>query len=269
MYKNIKLVLAVTLSFLAVSLLSFRLSGGVITDLSFGAISSQTLLRPILYNANSNSATTDSSPGDAIALAGASRTRRAVRNAAVEVVTPSGRGSGTYFKIDGHHVVFTAAHVINGAPVVSIVGQNGEAVFGTVFLTAENVDMAIVLIPELNSRTPMRYKPADREDINDMVGEGVTYTGFPAHHDLLTIDGVIASEEDGNLVMHSYAWPGASGSGVFNMRGDFVGVIRAVDIGVWSYLAPPQLVEDMVWVAPSWGITRDEIRTHLRRRGSE
>lgn len=263
MFKNMKLVLAVTLSFLAVSLLSFRLSGGVITDLSIGSISTQALLRPILYNANDIGVGID----DTVALTGASRTRRDVRRAAVEVVTSSGRGSGTYFEIDGHHVVFTAAHVINGMPVVSIVGQNGETVFGTVFLTAENVDMAIVLIPELNSRTPMRYKPADREDINDMVGEDVTYTGFPSHHDLLTIDGVIASEEDGNLVMHSYAWPGASGSGVFNMRGDFVGVVRAVDVGVWSYQVPPQLVEDMVWIAPSWGITRDEIRTHLRRRG--
>jgi|TARA_R110002167_G_scaffold109949_2_gene280134 S1-C subfamily serine protease len=263
MFKNMKLVLAVTLSFLAVSLLSFRLSGGVITDLSIGSVSTQTLLRPILYNANNVGVSID----DTVALTGATRTRRDVRRAAVEVVTASGRGSGTYFEIDGHHVVFTAAHVINNMPVVSIVGQNGETVFGTVFLTAENVDMAIVLIPELNSRTPMRYKPAKREDINDMVGEDVTYTGFPSHHDLLTIDGVIASEEDGNLVMHSYAWPGASGSGVFNMRGDFVGVVRAVDVGVWSYQVPPQLIEDMVWIAPSWGITRDEIRTHLRRRG--
>jgi hypothetical protein len=129
--------------------------------------------------------------------------------------------------------------------------------------------MAVVLIPELNSRVPMKYKPAEREDIIDMVGEEVTYTGFPSHHDLLTIDGVIASEEDGNLVMHSYAWPGSSGSGVFDMRGNFVGVVRAVDVGVWSYQLPPQLVEDMVWIAPSWGITRAEIRTHLRRRGSE
>jgi hypothetical protein len=202
-----------------------------------------------------------------VVLAGAVKTRRQVRRAAVEVITPTGRGSGTYFEIDGRYIVFTAAHVTNGTPVVSIVGRNGETVFGTVFLTAENVDMSMILIPQLNSRTPMKYKPAKHEDINNMVGEDVTYTGFPSHHNLLTIDGVIASEEDGNLIMHSYAWPGASGSGVFDMSGKFIGVVRAVDIGVWSYHAPPQLVEDMVWIAPSWGITRNEIKAHLKRRG--
>ena len=81
------------------------------------------------------------------------------------------------------------------------------------------------------------------------------------------IDGVIASEEEGNLVMHSYAWPGSSGSGVFDMRGRFLGVVRAVDVGVWSYQMPPQLVEDMVWIAPAWDITKREIKEHLRMRG--
>ena len=97
----------------------------------------------------------------------------------------------------------------------------------------------------------------------------MTYTGFPAHHDLLTIDGTIASEEDGNLVMHSYAWPGSSGSGVFDMRGRFLGVVKAVDIGIWSRMVPPQLVEDMVWIAPAWDITKKEIKRHLRDRGQE
>ncbi len=267
MFNKTKLVLAVTLSFFAVSLLSFRLAGGELGQLSDVSINTETLLRPLLYNANANDA--EIGTEDTVALAGAARVRRQVRRAAVEVVTPMGRGSGTYFEIDGHHLVFTAAHITHGARVVEIKGRNGETVFGTVFLTAQDVDMAVVLIPELNSRTPMRYNPAEREDIINMVGEDVTYTGFPSHHDLLTIDGVIASEEDGNLVMHSYGWPGASGSGVFDMHGNFVGVVRAVDVGVWSYQLPPQLVEDMVWIAPSWGITRNEIRTHLRRRGSE
>jgi hypothetical protein len=260
MFKKTKLVLAGALSFLAVSLLAFRLGGGSLPHVS---IDTETLMRPLLYNAND----TDISMEGVVVLAGAAKIRRQVRRAAVEVITPMGRGSGTYFEIDGQHLVFTASHVTNGTPVVSIVARNGESVFGTVFLTAEIVDMSVILIPKLNSRTPMKYKPAKREDIINMVGEEVTYTGFPSHHDLLTIDGTIASEEDGNLIMHSYAWPGASGSGVFDMNGNFIGVVRAVDVGVWSYQVPPQLVEDMVWIAPSWGITHKEIKAHLRRRG--
>lgn len=263
MGKKIKTVLAGTLTLGMVGLGVASYNGGIghmpLPD------QAEDFLRPILYNANA----VDDDIETAVEETSAARVRRQVRNAAVEVITPMGRGSGTVFEIDGKWLVFTAAHVVNDMPVVQVAGRNGETVFGTTILTAMHVDMAIILIPEMNSRSPMRYNPAEREDIDDMVGTEVTYTGFPSHHDLLTIDGVVASEEDGNLVMHSYGWPGASGAGVFDMRGRFLGVVRAVDIGVWSYQVPPQLVEDMVWIAPSWTINKKEIKRHLRMRGQE
>ena len=263
MYERAKTVLAGTLTIAMVGLGIVAYNGGIgelpITE------QAEDFLRPILYNAN----TAVENMGDVVEETGAAKVRRQVRNAAVEVVTPMGRGSGTLFEIDGQYLVFTAAHVINGMPVVEITGRNGEAVFGTTILTATEVDMAIVLVPKMNSREAMKFKHSSRRDIDEMVGTEVTYTGFPSHHDLLTIDGVIASEEDGNLVMHSYAWPGSSGSGVFDMKGNFIGVVRAVDVGVWSYQMPPQLVEDMVWVAPAWDITEKEIKRHLKMRGQE
>lgn len=261
--KNVlKWMLASALMISAVSLGVWRVGNIEWDRVSFGY---DDLLRPITYNANE----IETSVEDSVSLVGEARVRRAVRNAAVEVITPMGRGSGTLFEIDGYYLVFTANHVIDGSPIVSVQGRNGEMVFGTPILHATQVDMAVILVPQMNSRTPMKYNPAGREDIDRYVGEEVTYTGFPSHHDLITIDGVIASEEDGNLVMHSYAWPGASGSGVFDFRGRFIGVVKAVDVGVWSYQVPPQLVEDMVWIAPSWGISKREIRQQLRRRGSE
>ena len=263
MGKKIKTVLAGTLT-LAMVGLGVASYNGAIGHVPLPEQAGD-FLRPILYNANA----VDNSVETTVEETGAARVRRQVRNAAVEVITPMGRGSGTVFEIDGKWLVFTAAHVVNDMPVVQVAGRNGETVFGTTILTATDVDMAIILIPEMNSRSPMRYNPAERENIDNMVGTEVTYTGFPSHHDLLTIDGVVASEEDGNLVMHAYGWPGASGAGVFDMRGRFLGVVRAVDIGVWSYQVPPQLVEDMVWIAPSWTISKKEIKRHLRMRGQE
>jgi len=264
MKKWFKTVLAGTLTIAAVALGVAAYNGLDVRTITVPE-QAQTFLEPFLYNANA----TEGSPETLIEETGAARVRRQVRDAAVEVITPFGRGSGTLFEIDGHYVVFTAAHVINEMPVVQIAGRNGESVFGTTILTATNVDMAIVLVPEMNSRKPMQYKPRSHEDIDRVVGTEVTYTGFPSHHDLLTIDGTIASEEDGNLVMHSYAWPGSSGSGVFDMRGRFLGVVRAVDIGIWSRMVPPQLVEDMVWIAPAWDISKREIKQHLKDRGQE
>jgi hypothetical protein len=83
----------------------------------------------------------------------------------------------------------------------------------------------------------------------------------------LSVDGQIVSVENGRIVIHSYAWPGASGSGVFDMRGRFIGVVSAVDIGIWNRLVPPALVEDIVWIAPVWDISEDDIKNHLRMRG--
>jgi S1-C subfamily serine protease len=263
MLKKMKTVLAGTLT-IAMLGLGFASYNGHINAITIPE-QAESFLRPILHNAN----TSAENLGDVVAETGAARVRRRVRNAAVEVITASGRGSGTLFEIGGQHLVFTAAHVINDMPVVSIAGRNGEMVFGTTILIATDVDMAIILVPKMNSREPMEFKQRSKRDIDELVGTEVTYTGFPSHHDLLTIDGIIASEEDGNLVMHSYAWPGSSGSGVFDMRGNFLGVVRAVDVGVWSYQVPPQLVEDIVWIAPAWDINKKEIKRHLRMRGQQ
>ena len=194
--------------------------------------------------------------------------REDARRAAVRVHAGDARGSGTYFKIGRYHVVITAQHVVEGAPIVLIEGRNGESVYGEPILQGIETDVAVVLIPELNSRDPLRYRPLTQpRNYDRLVGKKVTYTGFPANHDLMTIDGQVAGYENNHVIIHSYGWPGSSGSGVFDMRGRMIGVVSAVDIGRWSYMIPPQLVEDIVWVAPIWSISEADIQAYLRSRG--
>lgn len=194
--------------------------------------------------------------------------RTDARSAAVRVVTPSGRGSGTYMKIGKHYVVVTAQHVVRDEPVVIVEGRNGEYVYGEPILHGVTTDVAIILIPELNSRDALNYKPMKRpRNLDRLIGKEVTYTGFPGPHDLLSIDGRIMSYERGHILIHSYAWPGSSGSGVYDMRGRLIGVVSAVDVGQWHWQIPPQLIEDVVWIAPVWDITEDDIDDHLRSRG--
>ena len=134
------------------------------------------------------------------------------RKAAVRVLTPSGRGSGTYFKVGGYHIVVTAQHVVDDNPVVIIEGRNGETVYGEPILHGVNTDVAIVLIPEMNSREPLKYKPVPIPRNHErLIGRRVTYTGFPASHDLMTIDGQVAGYEINHVLIHSYGWPGSSG----------------------------------------------------------
>lgn len=195
-------------------------------------------------------------------------TRDNARKAAVKVLTPDGRGSGTYFKVGKYYVVITAQHVVGDAPFVLIEGRNGEIVYGQPILEGTNTDVAVVLVPEINSRKALKYRPLRiPRDVDRLVGTDVTYTGFPASHDLMTIDGKVAGYENGHVIIHSYGWPGSSGSGVFDMRGRMIGVVSAVDIGQWHWQIPPQLVEDVVWVAPIWSIQEEDIEAYLKSRG--
>jgi S1-C subfamily serine protease len=190
------------------------------------------------------------------------------RRAAVRVITPHGQGSGTYLKIGRYYVVITAQHVVNDEEIVIVEGRNNEYVIGQPILHGTTTDVSFILVPEINSREALDYRPMRRpRNIERLIGREVTYTGFPSHHDLLSVDGQIVSVENGRIVIHSYAWPGASGSGVFDMRGRFIGVVSAVDIGIWNRLVPPALVEDIVWIAPVWDISEDDIKNHLRMRG--
>ena len=193
------------------------------------------------------------------------------RQSAVSVVTMAGSGSGTYFKIGSHYVVITAFHVVENQEIVIIVGRNNEQVYGQPILKSTKGDIAVLLVPKMSSRVPMKLKmlsEKDKPDIDELIGREVTYTGFPAHHDLLTVDGKIANiDKSGYIIIHSYGWPGSSGSGVFDFKGRFIGVVSAVDLGQWHPQIPPAIVEDMVWVSPIWDLSAKEVESYIENRG--
>ena len=185
------------------------------------------------------------------------------RNAAVKVINVGenfqAQGSGTIFKVDGQFIVITAAHVVQDAQSVIITTPDGLGYFGTPLMTNHKLDYAILLVPEIAGRTPLRLRPLQEAQMR--VGAHVTYTGFPNGHNLLSISGEISGMARGeHLIMHSYAWPGSSGSCVFDNQGRLVGVLRAVDVGT-AFL--PQIIEDIVWIVPAWRIDFSALRAML------
>jgi hypothetical protein len=71
-------------------------------------------------------------------------------------------------------------------------------------------------------------------------------------------------DKTGYIIMQSYAWMGSSGSGVFDEKGRYVGVLVALDVewGLWG----PELQENIVYVSPIWGINVDEVEELLEGR---
>ena len=178
-------------------------------------------------------------------------TEQRARSAAVKVrsLLQGGHGSGTYMVAHGRRVVVTAAHVVRNESVMAIDGRDGETVMGKVIYRDDESDIAFLLVPEMETRTAVRYRPQRSYD-DRLLGTHLTYTGFPSHHDLLTIRGYVASLEHHMVITNMFGWFGSSGSGVFDQHGRLVGVVSGIDMGHFGFGMRIPL-ESIVWVAPT------------------
>ena len=102
----------------------------------------------------------------------------------------------------------------------------------------------------LDSRTPMELNLYSK-DVNDLIGEQTVYTGDPGHQRNMTIYGTVSSiNENGSVMLQSYAWGGASGSLVFDDRARIIGILKAIDVNRSGVSPYPQINENIVWLSP-------------------
>jgi len=190
-------------------------------------------------------------------------TEKRTRQAAVKVrsLLYGGHGSGTYMVAYGRRVVATAAHVVRNESTMLIEGRDGEVVIGKVVFVDHKVDLAFLVVPEIETRTAIRYRPESKYD-ERLVGKSLTYTGFPSHHDLLTIRGYIAALERNMIVSNMFGWFGSSGSGVFDDQGRYVGCVSGLDVGRFGQGVRIPL-EDIVWVAPISQIDQELLKARI------
>ena len=189
-------------------------------------------------------------------------TEQRARTAAVKIrsLTQGGHGSGTYMVAFGRRVVATAAHVVRNETVMAVDGRDGESVVGQVIFVDQDVDIAFLVVPEMKTRTAIRYNP--RTIYNErLIGTPLTYTGFPSHHDLLTIRGYISALEYNMIITNMFGWFGSSGSGVYDQKGRLVGVVSGIDVGNIGFRLP---LESIVWVAPMSKIDRETLEVRIR-----
>ena len=148
-------------------------------------------------------------------------------------------------------MVVTAAHLFafGGGSVLhdeAVVTSPSEKVFGKLVYIDEYVDIAVFAIPALKSRNPAKFNRAQSFEI----GDSVVYSGFPGPNQLLTFDGTLAGGGGGtDIAIHSFAWPGSSGSGVYNSKGELVGVVVSIMVGGGP--SGSQLIGSVIYVAPA------------------
>jgi len=83
------------------------------------------------------------------------------------------------------------------------------------------------------------------------------YTGYPNSTGPTTWVGTIAGVGPDYLIMQSYAWSGASGSGVFDEKGSLIGIIMALDVGRTK--EGVQILNNFVIIVPTWAIDWEQV----------
>ena len=182
------------------------------------------------------------------------------RSSAVKVVNQRGHGSGTYIKIGKNFFVLTAKHVVNDTGNVVVVQGGIETVIGEIVFKSKNQDIALIKIPALRYKKPIRIKPTSYDDLE--IGNELVYSGFPSSYELLTSGAQVSGRDSNKIILQGFAWPGSSGCGAIDYSGRVVGII--VGVGIDWVRETPQLIETIVWMEPITTETWEEIIKALK-----
>tara|TARA_R110002020_G_scaffold241976_1_gene455264 strand:+ start:4646 stop:5380 length:735 start_codon:yes stop_codon:yes gene_type:complete len=178
---------------------------------------------------------------------------RKIREAAVRVTVPftGGHGSGSYIRYKDVDLVFTAQHVTDGPLGGSyLVTYKGESrVAKLIYADSEN-DVAILYVgTSFRTTEPIKFNPLEKVA---EAGTNIIYSGYPSTHKLMSFTGRVAGYESGpgigkHIILQTYGWFGCSGSMIYTLKGQQVGVLYGVDV---EYFPNTQVQENMIWVAP-------------------
>jgi V8-like Glu-specific endopeptidase len=111
-----------------------------------------------------------------------------------------------------------------------------------IFEVEEMVDRIPIKVPRALASWKKSYNLLDK----------TYYTGYPNSMGPTTWTGNISGFTGDYLIVQSYAWSGASGSGVFDERGELIGIIMALDVGTTEF--GYQILNSFVIVVPIWQV---------------
>ena len=102
-------------------------------------------------------------------------------------------------------------------------------------------DIAILVPKErLRYTKPVRF----RRDINNQMGEKTYHCGHPAREGWHISEGILTGTHQDSLLVNTFAWPGSSGSVLFDESGRVLGIISALRVD--GPFGIPDLVEHIV-----------------------
>ena len=172
---------------------------------------------------------------------------------------PLGAGSGNYFKLGKHRFIITAAHVVEGEVEVSILEKGYSMVDAKVVYLDSNSDIAVLVPVER-----LKYTKAIpfRRDINNQMGEKVYHCGHPAREGWHISEGILTGTHVDTLLVNTFAWPGSSGSVLFDESGRVLGILSAIRVD--GPFGLPSLVEHIVLAGNIKMLDQQHLKDALR-----
>ena len=163
-------------------------------------------------------------------------------------------GSGNYMKVDGKKFILTALHVIDGKQNIYVTEKSGVSYTATVKYVDPYMDIAILAVPEnLNYTKAIEYTTIKSRPM----GREVFFCGHPNHGTFLTFEGRVNGTDEQWLTLDIFAWPGSSGSVVFDNEGNVIGIISAISVAAPTGF--PVLVPNVVRIGSTSSLSREMI----------
>ena len=170
-----------------------------------------------------------------------------------------GSGSGNYFRLGKHRFIITAAHVVDGHKEIMVLEKGYSQTTAKVVYLDVETDIAII-IPSKK----LKYTKAIpfRRDISNQMGEKTYHCGHPAREGWHISEGLLTGTHGDVLMINTFAWPGSSGSVVFDEAGRVLGVLSAIRVD--APFGIPTLVEHIVLAANIKMLDQETLRASLR-----
>ena len=174
---------------------------------------------------------------------------------------PVGHGSGNLFHYFDEFFVVTAAHVVDTNLDYVLQEQNGNVISCRVIYRDQLRDIAIIKPYGEFEDTPS--SPYLINYTKSLTAQELYYSGFPGDLEHVIIRGWVADSNKSKVIMQSFAWPGSSGSVVFDAAGRVVGVVTSIPLVPNFYEGTMMPLSQIVMVSRLDVLPRKTIREAL------
>jgi len=172
-----------------------------------------------------------------------------------------GHGSANLFHYYDQFFVVTAAHVVDAN--LEYLLQEADSNVVACRVIYKDIERDIAILKPYGEFTVTQSSPYLVNMQKDLTARELYYAGNPGELDHVHIRGYVAKSDHKKVIMQSFAWPGSSGSVVFDSAGRVIGVVTAIPVVPNFYEGGMMPMSQIVMIGRLETLPRKTIREAL------